>query len=133
MESGGESTRETGGRQNETLGAISSGVESTDAKASAATDDASNLFSKDWEVTAPTKAERFKSRDQVIPKIVPSSPDKTGAPSANKPPRVPTQSVVRRRPQGRSAYSKPKLRLLEPSSYPIEISIEEKNQVLPCT
>ncbi|KAJ9687983.1 hypothetical protein PVL29_013955 [Vitis rotundifolia] len=128
MESGRGGARKKGNSKNEVVVTISTSEESTDAKASVATEDGSNLFSKDSQ--GSIELERLKSRVQVTPKTTPSSPDIARSPNASKPPKVPTESVVRRRSLGRSAYSKPKSRLLEPS-YPIETPVEEKTQLLP--
>ncbi|CBI27836.3 hypothetical protein VitviT2T_016304 [Vitis vinifera] len=128
MESGREAARKTGSNENEVVVTISSSEESTDAKASAATEDGFKSFSKDSQ--ASIELERLKSRVQVTPKTTPSSPDTPRSPSASKPPKVPTESVVRRRSLGRSAYSIPKSRLLEPSC-PIETSVEENTRLLP--
>ena len=128
MESGREAARKTGSNENEVVVTISSSEESTDAKASAATEDGFKSFSKDSQ--ASIELERLKSRVQVTPKTTPSSPDTPRSLSASKPPKVPTESVVRRRSLGRSAYSIPKSRLLEPSC-PIETSVEENTRLLP--
>ncbi|KAJ9687987.1 hypothetical protein PVL29_013958 [Vitis rotundifolia] len=128
MESGSEASRKAGSSEDEVVVMISNSEESTAAKASAATEGGSNSFSKDSQ--ASTELERLRSRVEMTPKTTPSSPDMARSPNASKPPKVPTESVVRRRSLGRSAYSKPKSRLLEPSC-PIETSVEEKILLLP--
>ena len=127
MEGGREAERKKVGSENEVVVTISRCEEST-AKASAATEDDFKSFAKDSQ--APIELERLKSGVEVTPKITPSSPDTPTTPTASKPPKVRTESVVRRRSLARSAYSKPKSRLLEPS-YPTETSDEERTQLLP--
>ncbi|KAJ9687986.1 hypothetical protein PVL29_013957 [Vitis rotundifolia] len=127
MESGRYASRKARSNEDEVVVTISNRGESTDAKASAATEDGSNSFSKDPH--ASIEQERLKSKVEVTPKTTPSSPDIARSPNASKHPKVPTDTVVRRRSLGRSAYSKPKSRLLEPPC-PIERSVEEKTQLL---
>ena len=125
MESGREAATKTGDRKNEVVVTISSSEGCTDSKASASTENGFNLSSK-----ASIELERLKSSASVTPKTTPPSPDIARSSNESKTPKIPTESVVRRRSLGRSAYSKPKSRLLEPS-YPIGTSVEEKTQLLP--
>lgn len=123
-----EAARKTGGNGNEVAVTILSSEESADGIASAATECGSNLFSKISQPSA--ELERLKSSVQATPNTVPSSPEIARSPNPSKPPKIPAESVVRRRSLGRSAYSKPKSRLLEPS-YAIKTSVEEKTKLLP--
>ncbi|KAK9274808.1 hypothetical protein L1049_022060 [Liquidambar formosana] len=116
--------------------------ESRDSKGYAATEDGSFSFLKNPQVESSKKRyedagielkelEKLKSRVQMSTFSSPPSPEIANLGSSPiKPPQVPSESVTRRRSLARSAYSKPKSRLVEPYDPADLKSVEEKTQLL---
>ncbi|XP_059634775.1 mechanosensitive ion channel protein 10-like isoform X2 [Cornus florida] len=80
-----------------------------------------------------TELDSLKSRVQMSTITGSSSPEITKlspTPTMTKPSKTPDEPVARRRSIGRSAYSKPKSRLLEPSYPKNSAVVEEKSQLL---
>ncbi|KAA8534791.1 hypothetical protein F0562_029767 [Nyssa sinensis] len=112
---------------------VISGIESGDSKDFTGFESGSSFSSKNIEKETSkaelTDLESLKSRVQMST-LASSSPEITKlSPILNKPPKIPEEPVIRRRSIARSAYSKPKSRLVEPS-YPSDSTLVEESSQL---
>ncbi|KAF8388752.1 hypothetical protein HHK36_025432 [Tetracentron sinense] len=114
----------------------------TDAGSYSFSNDSEALGRKQGSVDSPQKGwskdsnagfaelERLKSKVQMSTFMNCPSPEiAMFSPSPNKPPKIPSQALIRRRSLAISAFSKPKSRFVEPS-HPTDLNLVEQNNSL---
>ena len=110
---------------------------SEDSKGPSLTETSSYSFSKNSHFGSSPESVKDKNfevieldnlKNRIQMSMFSSSPSPGLSPNSNKPPRIPTETLVRRKSLARSVFSKPKSRFVEPAYVGEASLVTEKTQ-----